>query len=199
MKDGVIFHKGQGAKLYNFRGYHLAVKDNKLELLLAHLHPDNAIVEQTLVEVPKNRWIQLTLTYDGSSRASGLKVFLDGAELETKTVVDNLFKDIVFNPKANALKGVPKDPGLQIGARWRGKGIGGSVVDDILVFKKELSSLEVAQIANPALLEKIIAKKEQELSTAEKKGLDDLLPVGQIQKTRTVLKSLGKSTKDNGR
>ncbi len=171
LENGVIFHKGQGAKLYNFRGYHLALKDNKLEVLLAHIHPDNAIVEYTLADIPKEKWVQLTMSYDGSSKASGLKIFLDGEELGTKVMVDNLYKDIVFNSKAHGLRGVPKDPGLQIGARWRGKGIGGAIVDNILVFKKELTALEILQIANPDLLERQLSKKQEELSVQEREAL----------------------------
>ena len=44
LKDGVIFHKGSGAVLYNFRGFHLALKDNRFELLMAHTAPENAII-----------------------------------------------------------------------------------------------------------------------------------------------------------
>lgn len=171
LENGVIFHKGQGAKLYNFKGYHLALKDNKLEVLLAHVHPDNAIVEYTLSDVPKEKWVQLTMSYDGSSKASGLKIFLDGEELGTKVMVDNLYKDIVFNSKAYGLRGVPNDPGLQIGARWRGKGIGGAIVDNILVFKKELTALEILQIANPDVLERLLSKKQEELSVQERETL----------------------------
>lgn len=168
LENGVIFHKGVGAKLYNYRGYHLAIKDNKLEALLAHLHPGNAIVKYALEDVPKDKWVQLTMTYDGSSTAAGLRIYQDGNELNTKTEIDNLYKDIVFSSKTYGMQGVPNDPGLQVGARWRGKGIGGSTVDDILVFNKELSALEVSQTGNPAGVKSILAKNMDELSGKEK-------------------------------
>ncbi len=171
LKTGVIFHKGVGAKLYNFRGYHLTLKDNKVELVLAHLHPANAIIKKSLNDIPKEEWVQLTMTYDGSSKASGLKVFLDGKELETETQVDNLYKDILFNDRAYGVAGVPEDPGLQIGARWRGKGIGGAIVDDILVFGKELNPIEVLQISNPKALRNLLTKTPEKLSPTEKKQL----------------------------
>ena len=173
LESGVIFHKGVGAKLYNFRGYHLALKNNRLELVLAHLHPANAIVLESLTDIPKNKWVQLTLTYNGSSKAAGLKIFLDGQELKTEILVDNLYKDIRFSDTAYGVADVPKDPGLQIGARWRGKGIGGAIVDDILVFDKELSGLEVLQIGNPEKLELLLTKSIEELSETEKKALSD--------------------------
>ena len=67
LENGVIFHKNIGTRLYNYRGYHLALKENKLEAMLAHFWPDNAIVEISTQEIPKNKWLQITMTYDGSS------------------------------------------------------------------------------------------------------------------------------------
>jgi len=171
LETGVVFHKGVGAKLYNFRGYHLALKDNKIELVLAHLHPANAIIETTVRQIPKEQWVQITMTYNGSSKASGLKVFLDGEELQTQVQVDNLYKDIFFNDKAYAVGGVPADPGLQIGARWRGKGIGGALVDDLLVFDKEISPLEVLKIFDKESFSTLIAKSAESLSETDKEVL----------------------------
>ncbi len=171
LETGVIFHKGVGAKLYNFRGYHLALKNSRLELVLAHLHPMNAIIEESVAKVPKGEWIQLTMTYDGSSMASGLKVFLNGTALKTHTVVDNLYKDILFNSDAYGTKEVPRDPGLQMGARWRGKGIGGAIIDDILVFNRELTPLEVLQISDAKSLSKLISKSPDNIKVDEKEKL----------------------------
>lgn len=173
LETGVVFHKGVGAKLYNFRGYHLALKKNKIELVLAHLHPANAIIKKSVQEIPKQQWVQLTMTYDGSSKAAGLKVFLNGKEMQTEIEVDNLYKDIFFNDKAYALNGVPTDPGLQIGARWRGKGIGGAIVDDLVVFGKEISPLEVIQLSDKKAFSALLAKSIRDLSESDKNVLSD--------------------------
>ncbi len=163
LENGVIFHKNIGTRLYNYRGFHLALKDNKLEAMLAHFWPDNAIVELSHEKIPKDKWLQLTMTYDGSSKAKGLKIYLDGEELKTNIEVDNLYKDIIYK--------IDKEPGLQIGARWRGKGIGGAVVDDILVFTKELTALEVIQISDTKRFQRIINKSASELTQPEREML----------------------------
>lgn len=80
---------------------------------------DNAIVERPLDDMPKDKWVELTLTYDGSSKADGVKLYCEGTELLTEAINDNLYQDIIFNVNQN-----PADPGLEIGAIWRGKGIG---------------------------------------------------------------------------
>ncbi len=164
LTTGVLFHKGIGARLYSFRGYHLNLKDNKLELMLAHTWPDNAIVEYTTKEVPKEQWLQLTLTYDGSSKASGFKIYMNGGELPTKIEIDNLYKDIVFLNNNDVINGSTIEPGLQIGARWRGKGLGGALVDNLVVYARELSSLEVKQLAVPQQFKQLVTSSPEQLS-----------------------------------
>lgn len=195
LENGVIFHKGIGAKLYNFRGYHLALKENKLELLLAHLHPENAIVKYSLNEVPKKQWIQLTFTYDGSSTAKGAKLFLNGIEQSMSTKVDNLYKDIVFSADTYGTRDIPKDPGLQVGARWRGKGIGDAIVDDILVFDKELSAVEVLQIAIPEKLKDWLTKDPNELGNEEKTMLQQYFLVTRSNAYQKTLEALEETRK----
>ncbi|MGF1558001.1 MAG: DUF1553 domain-containing protein [Flavobacteriaceae bacterium] len=168
LENGVIFHKQTSTQLYGYRGYHVSLKENKLEVLLAHVWPDNAIVERSLEDMPKDKWVQLTLTYDGSSKAAGVKIYREGLELKTEIINDNLYKDIVFNIDQNSRTANPADPGLQIGAIWRGKGIGGGKVDDILVFDKELSALEVLQIGQPEKLKGILSKPPENLTNDEK-------------------------------
>ncbi|MEM8567765.1 MAG: DUF1553 domain-containing protein [Bacteroidota bacterium] len=163
--DGVIFHKGSGTALYNLRGFHLALKDNKLELLMAHTAPDNAIIEYT-VDIPRDQWVQLTLTYDGSSKAKGLKVFVNGKERQTEVLVDNLYKEIIFDKKS-----IGGQPGIQVGARWRGQGIGGASVDDIIIFDRELTPIEISMISDRMVVEELISKSSTELSNQEIENL----------------------------
>lgn len=165
LTDGAIFHKGSGAVLYNWRGYHLSLKNNKLELLMAHSAPYNAITKITEHDIPRDQWINLVMTYDGSSKAKGLKVFLDGLEMPTQTTHDNLYKDILFQGG---------QPGLQVGAVWRGKGLKDALVDEVSVYDKELSSLEVLQIAKLEEYKSILAQSGDEFNAQEKQALKKL-------------------------
>ena len=172
LENGVIFHKNFGTRLHSYRGYQISLNENKLELIMAHVWPDNAIVELSKKEVPKNQWVQLTMTYDGSSKADGLKIYMNGEELETEISVDNLYKDIIFNSYEDFIYQHPIEPGLAIGARWRGKGIGGAVVDDILVFSKELTPLEIGQLGNPNGIKSLLTKNSNELNAEERQALE---------------------------
>ena len=146
LREGVIFHKSIAERLYNFRGYHLYLKDDRLEFSLTHTAPSNAITITTLDETPRDRWIHLTVTYDGSSSASGLKLFLDGDAMRSEVTMDQLTKDIVFDANG-ALYGRSTEPGLQVGAWDRGFGLKDGKVDDIQVYERVLTPFEIEILA----------------------------------------------------
>ncbi|WP_273565480.1 DUF1553 domain-containing protein [Maribacter halichondriae] len=52
-----------------------------------------------------------------------------------------------------------------------GKGIGGGKADDILVFDKELTPIEVLEITAPEKFKKVVSKTPEELATDERKWL----------------------------
>ncbi|MCF7567644.1 DUF1553 domain-containing protein [Sabulilitoribacter arenilitoris] len=187
IKNGTIFHKGNGAILYNWRGYHLKIVDNKLELLMANTAPGNAIIETSIDDVPKNKWIHLAITYNGTSKASGFKLYLNGIELETKVKVDDLYKDILFRNG--------NEPALQLGARWRGKGIKGAIVDEIKVFNKALSPLELLKLSENPNLNELLSKDVESLTIADKKALQLFYLNTALQKTKPLQKELAKLKK----
>ncbi len=190
LTNGVIFHRCNSTLLYNYRGFCLNVKDDKLELKMAHTAPYNAIIEFTKDDVIKGEWIQLTLTYDGSGKASGLKVYMNGKEMETDIDQDNLYKDIILwvNPQS-----------LQLGAWSRGKGLTGATANDVVVFDRELTPLEIIQLYQPAAFNALAGKDLQQLSTEEKSLLREFYfsnIAAESRKVREELKQIRSSLND---
>lgn len=140
VENGVIFHKGDGAAIFNFRGYHLALKANQFEVLLAHTYPNNAIVGMHN-NVPRDEWVHLGLTYDGSSKAKGVSLYVNGEKAPLEIETDNLYKSILFKPEKK------NGPGLQIGARWRGTGTKDLIADEISIYNRSLTQLEMIYLA----------------------------------------------------
>ncbi|MFT3703555.1 MAG: DUF1553 domain-containing protein [Agriterribacter sp.] len=135
VNKAVVFHKGDGDITYAFHGYYLNLKNGKAEFLMAHTWPYNNILKTTKDTLPKEKWIQLTLTYNGTSKADGIKLFVDGKEAAMNTDKDNLYKDILFARS--------EQPGLQIGADWRGTGFKNGLVDELFVYDRELNPSEI--------------------------------------------------------
>ena len=74
------------------------------------------------------------MTYDGSSRAAGIRLYLNGARLETEVVRDRLYKDIAYGPAAG--DSVTEKQPLTIGARFRDSGFKNGLIDDLQVFER---------------------------------------------------------------
>jgi len=159
LHEGVILHKSQAERLYNFRGYHLYLKNDHLELNMAHTAPSDALTRLSKQPIPKDQWVQLTVTYDGSSKAAGFRLYVNGQEAPMETTMDQLTKDILFKSAVQ--------PGLQIGAWWRGYGLKNAQVDDITVYNRELTPFETTLLARKLSWSDIASKNAAQLTAAE--------------------------------
>lgn len=160
MKEGVIFHKSDMERLYNFKGYNIQLKGNRLEIMMAHTAPSNAITKITQKEIPRNQWIHISLRYDGSSSANGFKLFLNGTDSGMETIMDQLYKDIIFFSKT--------EPALQIGGWGRGLGFKGGKVDNVVVYNRELTDYEIKILARKGSWGPIVSKTFNQINSFEK-------------------------------
>jgi len=79
------------------RGYVTMLnEDRTLSASLNHVFPDHSIEVKTRLPVPAGDWVHYALTYDGSSRAAGIRLYLNGEAMPTDVVVDNLHKSIKY-------------------------------------------------------------------------------------------------------
>ncbi len=114
------------------RGYELLIEEGKLSAALIHFWPGNAIRVRSASRLPHQTWVHVGVTYDGSSKASGLKLYLNGELAKMEVSRDHLTREI---------KGGDNFVGL--GQRMRDKGFKNGLVDEFRVYNKELSPLEV--------------------------------------------------------
>ena len=112
-------------------GVELLVDHGKLRWSMIHLWPNSAASIETATELPVGAWQRVTVTYDGSSKASGLRVYLDGLEVKTTVVRDTLHAK-------------PRDNALEIGSRSRDAGFRNGSLDEIQVWRASLTAAEVA-------------------------------------------------------
>ncbi|MBK8098740.1 MAG: DUF1553 domain-containing protein [Planctomycetes bacterium] len=73
------------------RGWNLWVQGNELAIHLIHHWPDDALkVHTTGSPVQRDTWQHVSVTYDGSRRAAGLKFYVDGRLMAVKVETDTL-------------------------------------------------------------------------------------------------------------
>ena len=138
----VILHQSRAWSDAGSRGFELTLDQGRPFFGLIHFWPGNAIAVRARRPLPTNAWSRLVVTYDGSSRAAGIRLYLDGAPLETDVIRDRLYKDISYRREAGD-RSADTHP-LTIGARYRDSGFKNGLIDDLQVFDLCLTAAEVA-------------------------------------------------------
>ena len=138
----VVLHQSRAWTDAGSRGFELTLEDGRPFFGLIHFWPGNAVAVRAREPLPQGRWTSLVVTYDGSSRASGIRIYVDGMPADLEVVRDHLYKDIGYDPDAGD-KSAKTHP-LTVGARFRDSGFKGGLVDDLQVFASELTALEVS-------------------------------------------------------
>jgi len=137
VKDrAVIFHRSRAWTDAGSRGYQLLIEDGRLSASLIHFWPGNAIRIRTKNQLPINHWHHVVVTWDGSSRADGLSIYVNGELADREVVRDNLYKNITGGGGDN----------IAIGERFRDRGFTNGLVDEFKVFDRQLTEIEVAQL-----------------------------------------------------
>ena len=137
----IILHQSKAREDAGSRGFEVSLDHGKPLFGLFHFWPGNAAVVRAKNILPTNEWSQLVMTYDGSSRASGLKIFLNGIKLETEVVRDSLTKDITYRSEWGDLESGHMH--LTLGARFRDNGFKNGAIDDLQVFGDALTAAEI--------------------------------------------------------
>jgi Protein of unknown function (DUF1553)/Protein of unknown function (DUF1549)/Concanavalin A-like lectin/glucanases superfamily/Planctomycete cytochrome C len=134
----VVVHHSQAPVDAGSRGYELLLEGGRVAFGLHHMWPGNSLKVQTKKSIPVNTWAHVTVTYDGSSAAAGLKVYIDGEPADVNVVRDHLRKDITYGGN---------EPNLAIGHRFRDNGFKGGSVDEFHVYNRALTAAEVAHVS----------------------------------------------------
>jgi hypothetical protein len=140
-----VLHQCVAAEDAAYRGFSLILDKGKLQFSLIHFWPGNAIQVQTHGTIPVNEWSQVTIVYDGSSRAAGVHLYVNGKPVDVAVIKDNLTRDI----KYRAEWGDSNSSGVEmsLGARFRDVGFRHGVIDELAIYDRELSPLEVAKLS----------------------------------------------------
>lgn len=129
----------QMSTLENFRGSDILVLDDlRVAVHLIHEWPTNAIKVITADRLPVNEWSYVVVTYDGSSKASGIQVLLNGKQQKLTTEVDHLTGRI------------GTDQPFRVGSRSADAKMTGAV-RDVRVFSHALDLQETLSLTRGAL------------------------------------------------
>jgi hypothetical protein len=153
----VILHRSKAWTDAASCGYELLIEEGALSAALVHFWPGNAIRVVSQEKLPVNEWCHLVWSYDGSSKAAGVKLYLNGRPLQTTAVRDGLTKDINRGGEDS----------VTLGQRFRDRGFKNGLLDELRIYNRVLAPGEAALLAGSAPPEPEAASLQQFYLTAK--------------------------------
>jgi mono/diheme cytochrome c family protein len=144
--DAMVLNNRENDFLGN-AGYQLNLEKNHLRFDLMHSRAGNRVVVVTKQQVPIGQWTHLTVTYDGSSKARGVALYIDGVRGDLDVISDNLNRSTL--PNGGGTLG-DEYLGLQFGKRFRMTALVGGAIDEVRLFKAALTPVEVRYLQQAA-------------------------------------------------
>lgn len=117
------------------RGWDVWLENGRVGTHLIHAWPENALKVVAADPIPVDSWQHVSITYDGTQKAEGLRVFYNGEPKNT-------------NVQKNSLTATTKtDVPFRLGARHTSSPTNGVGLQDIRVFTTAISPEAIAKIS----------------------------------------------------
>ncbi|HEY4312225.1 MAG TPA: DUF1553 domain-containing protein [Pirellulales bacterium] len=140
--DGVIWSRIKDEP--DGAGYNLQLVEGRVQLNLVQRWLDDSLRVETTATLAPDRWTHVAVTYDATRLASGVKIYIDGAVQELRTITDLLYQ--TFGSKEPFRLGGGGPAGRLRGA-----------IDDVRVYRALLPAEQIELIATPDSPAKILA------------------------------------------
>jgi hypothetical protein len=122
----------------NYRGWDMRLEGGHIGTHLVHEWPSDALKVVSKAEVPLGVWTHVLVTYNGSARAAGVKIYLNGEPQEVEAKADGLKQTIRTE--------VP----FKLGQRHTSSRLDDVAVHSLRIYDKALSPPEAGALAGAA-------------------------------------------------
>jgi len=127
------------------RGGYDLVRTDQGNLMFRLIHDNEHLISvESTQAIPSNQWVHVSATYDGSGRAQGIHLYINGGYATKRVISDHLDQESILN--GNGLLVGHWTPRDQISDEIEGMKKG--AVDDLYVHARDLTRLEVAYLAD---------------------------------------------------
>lgn len=127
-------------------GFCVMLRDGHLQFQIVTRWISGVGTVETTQQIPPDKWVHVTVTNDGSQRARGQQIWLDGQLADTR---------ILHNTNSNT-GGTSKGAALRIGGGVVGDRFAGQV-DDLHFYSRTLFADEIGRLAERATIADILA------------------------------------------
>jgi hypothetical protein len=146
---------------HDYRGWDIWVEENRVATHIINKWDQDALKVVSNTPLKLNQWYHVFFTYDGSGKAAGVKIYVNGMAQETTAQVDRL--------KSTIRTTVP----LKITQRHTGQGVDGALLQDLRIYNRALSGLDVEQLAKSARAAWLVSRPADKRTAEEKNELFD--------------------------
>ena len=135
-----------------FRGWDVWVQGRRIAMHLVHSYPDDALKVVAKNQLKADTWTLVSVTYDGSGKAEGVKIYYDGKLQEKPQVENNKFKKNTIRTE------VP----LVIGGRAKGATAHAVGLASLSLWGRSLSAGEIEGISRAQTIAEIVKLPAEE-------------------------------------
>ncbi len=150
----VVLQKTRGTDV-GYNGFDVMLSGGMIDVRMYRVWPGNGFGVRAAEPLAKDRWTHLTVTYDGSSQAAGLRLYVDGKVVPTTVLRDRIHKSAVAPGNGKGY--------LTLGERFRDRGFKGGEIDELRVFDRVLAPLEIQNLQDGQSLEAAIVDPQHHL------------------------------------
>ncbi len=136
--EALVFANAQSIR-YGFKGYNCMLDSNRVRFIISHAWPYNSLEVVSKEPLPESKWNHVAITYDGTSTAEGIRLYLDGKELDKEIRRDNLYKGLIYEENIHTLSSHE----LMFGNEQFQKMFKKGRIDEFRMFKRSITPLEV--------------------------------------------------------
>jgi hypothetical protein len=158
-KDGALIARMDEGNSY--RGWDMWLEKGRPGSHIINKWPDNALKGVSKKALKNGRWTHVCVTYDGSSKISGMKIYIDGESQDLEVQADSL-KDSIRTT-------VP----FKIGQRNTSSPVEKTGIQDLRIYDRALSAEEVKSLGNVTRMSWLVSKPKKDRDQAENDELFD--------------------------
>lgn len=151
--SGAIFARMDESK--SSRGWDLWSQNEQIAAHFVHRWPDDGLKVVTKNAVPRNKWNHIFVTYDGSGKSTGVKIYVNGKQQETVVENDTL--------KSTIRTSVP----FNLAQRSSASRIDNLFLQDLRIYNRMLPHAEVERLAWSTRAAHLVAKANDKRTREE--------------------------------
>ena len=162
------------------RGWDLWMENDKVGMHIISTWPSDALKVTTKQALQPNQWYHVLASYDGSGKAAGVRVYINGALQPVDVFTDQL--------KSTTRTKVP----FKIGQRQNGERLKDAALQDVRIYGRALSPAEVVQLAQTPRAQELLALAAAKRTDKDRGELFDWYLAAMDDRTRALNEELGR-------